>query len=96
MEEDWTFKVMMSSNNLKMNIGKFDDTNYNKWAGQVELLLESNHVLRVVTGDLMKPEALGENRTATERLAYVILIESFINKHGTARLTLLLTMEERL
>ncbi|KAF8248377.1 hypothetical protein K440DRAFT_642692 [Wilcoxina mikolae CBS 423.85] len=86
----------MSANNLTMNIGKFDGANYNKWSGQVELLLESKHVLRVITGDLKKPEALAENASASERLAHATLMESYVDKHGTARSTLLLTMEERL
>ncbi|KAF8252023.1 hypothetical protein K440DRAFT_636205 [Wilcoxina mikolae CBS 423.85] len=86
----------MSANNLTMNIGKFDGANYNKWAGQVELLLESKHILGVVTGDLKKPEALAENASASERLAHATLMESYVDKHGTARSTLLLTMEERL
>ncbi|KAF8248671.1 hypothetical protein K440DRAFT_678865 [Wilcoxina mikolae CBS 423.85] len=78
----------MSANNLAMNIGKFDGANYNKWSGQVELLLESKHVLGIVTGDLKKPEALAENASATERLAHATLMESYVDKHGTARSTL--------
>ncbi|KAF8251996.1 hypothetical protein K440DRAFT_636180 [Wilcoxina mikolae CBS 423.85] len=89
-------RTEMSANNLAMNIGKFDGANYNKWSRQVELLLESKHVLGIVTGYLKKPEALAENASASERLAYVTLMESYVDKHGTARSTLLLTMEERL
>ncbi|KAF8248654.1 hypothetical protein K440DRAFT_642074 [Wilcoxina mikolae CBS 423.85] len=89
-------RTEMSANNLAINIAKFDGANYNKWAGQVELLLESKHVLGVVTGDLKKPEALAENASASERLAHATLMESYVDKHGTARSTLLLTMEERL
>ncbi|KAF8241400.1 hypothetical protein K440DRAFT_643419 [Wilcoxina mikolae CBS 423.85] len=89
-------RTEMSANNLAMNIGKFDGANYNKWAEQVELLLESKHILGVVTGDLKKPEALAENASASEGLAHATLMESYVDKHGTARSTLLLTVEERL
>ncbi|KAF8246975.1 hypothetical protein K440DRAFT_661713 [Wilcoxina mikolae CBS 423.85] len=89
-------RTEISANNLAMNIGKFDGANYNKWSGQVELLLESKHILGVVTGDLKKPKALAENASASERLAHAKLMEFYIDKHGTAGSTFLLTMEERL
>ncbi|KAF8241178.1 hypothetical protein K440DRAFT_638105, partial [Wilcoxina mikolae CBS 423.85] len=86
----------MSANNLAMNIGKFDGANYNKWSEQVELLLESKHVLGIATGDLKKPDALAQNASASERLAHATLMESYVDKHDTARSNLLLTMEKRL
>ncbi|KAF8242673.1 hypothetical protein K440DRAFT_638588 [Wilcoxina mikolae CBS 423.85] len=88
----------MSANNLTINISKFDRANYNKYFRQVELLLESKHILGIVTGNLKRPlaEALVENRSASERLALVMLMEFYIDMHSTARSTLLLTMEERL
>ncbi|KAF8248427.1 hypothetical protein K440DRAFT_642586 [Wilcoxina mikolae CBS 423.85] len=61
-----------------MNIGKFNRTNYIKWSLQVEVLLERNDVIEVITGDLKKPEALGENATTAERLSYV-------DQHGYQR-----------
>lgn len=86
----------MSTNSIHMTICKFDGANYNKWSGQVELLLEAKHVLGIVTGDLKKPDSLGENATPAEKLAHSTLLETYVDKHGTARSTLLLTMEERL
>ncbi|KAF8252095.1 hypothetical protein K440DRAFT_636271 [Wilcoxina mikolae CBS 423.85] len=73
-------RTEMSANNLAMNFGKFDAANYNKWSGQVELLLESKHVLGVVTGDLKKSEALAENASASERLVHAMLRESYVDK----------------
>ncbi|KAF8247989.1 hypothetical protein K440DRAFT_643262 [Wilcoxina mikolae CBS 423.85] len=86
----------MSANNLAMNIGKFDGANYNKCSGQLGLLLESKQVLAIVTGKLKKSEVLEGNTSASERLAHVTLMESYVDKYGTARSTLLLIMEERL
>ncbi|KAF8247278.1 hypothetical protein K440DRAFT_644062 [Wilcoxina mikolae CBS 423.85] len=86
----------MSSNNLTMNNSKFDWANYNKWSGQVEFLLENKHVFRIVSDDLKKSEALVENASASERLAHATLMESYVDKDGTATSTLLLTMEKRL
>ncbi|KAF8247197.1 hypothetical protein K440DRAFT_644075 [Wilcoxina mikolae CBS 423.85] len=86
----------MSADNLTMNITKFDGANYKQWFGHVKLLLESKHVLGIVTGDLKELEALAENASASERLVHMTLMESYVDKHVTARSTFLLTMEERL
>jgi hypothetical protein len=57
------------------------------------LLLETEHVLEVVTGECKKYVGLGENAAATDSLAHVTLTEAFFDKRRTARLTLQLTMK---
>ncbi|KAF8245716.1 hypothetical protein K440DRAFT_645679 [Wilcoxina mikolae CBS 423.85] len=68
----------------------------NRDSRQIELLLDSRYVLRIVTGDLKKLEDLGYNATAAERWVHATLTEFDIDKHGTTRSILLLAMKERL
>jgi len=80
----------MSSTTI--TITKFNGTYYAQWATEMALLLEQKQVYGIIKGYDDKPEEPAANATATEKAAF----KDWMNRHGVARLTILLGMEPRI
>jgi hypothetical protein len=75
-----------------ITITKFNSTNYAKWATEMAILLEQKQVYRIIKGYVDKREERAANTTATEEAA----LKDWMNRHGVARSTILLSMEPRI
>jgi hypothetical protein len=75
-----------------ITITKFNRTKYSQWATEMALLLEQKQVYGNIEGYDHKPEQPAANANAAEKAAF----EDWMNLHGVARSTLLLSMELRI
>ena len=80
----------MSSTTI--TITKFNGTNYAQWATEMALLFEQKQVYSIIKGYDDKPEEAAANATTTEKAAF----KDWMNHHGVARSTILLSMEPRI
>jgi len=80
----------MSSTTI--TITKFNGTNSAHWATDMTLLIEQKQVYGIIRGYDDKPEELAAKVTATEKAPF----KDWMNRHGVARLTILLGMEPRI
>jgi len=80
----------MSSTTI--TITKFNGTNYAQWATGTALLLKHKQVYGMIKGYDHKPEEPAANMTATEKAT----LKDWMNRHGVARSTILLSMEPRI
>jgi hypothetical protein len=77
-----------------ISIAKFNGSNYKQWSGEMALLLEQKQVYGIVMGKDERPKDLAEQEaTATEKLAHRAAVKDWVKQHGTARSTILLSME---
>jgi len=75
-----------------ITITKFNGTNYAQWATEMALLLEQKQVYGIIKLYDDKLEEPAANATATEKAPF----KDWMNCHGVARLTILLSMERRI
>jgi hypothetical protein len=73
-------------------ITKLNGTNYAQWATEMPLHFEQKQVYGIMKRYDDKPGGPAANATATEKAAF----KDWINRHGVARLTILLGMEPRI
>jgi hypothetical protein len=80
----------MSSTTI--TITRFNGTNYAQWATEMTLFLERKHVYGIIKGYDDKPEEPPATTTTTDKAAF----KDWMNRHGVARSTILLSMEPRI
>jgi len=80
-----------------ISIAKYNGPNYKQWSGGMALLVEQKQVYGIVMGEDERPEDLVEkDATAGDKLAHHPAVNDWVKQHGTARSTILLSMEPRL
>jgi len=88
--QDITSRYKMSLTTI--TITTFNGTNYAQWATEMALLLEQKQVYGTIKGYGDTPEEPAANVTGTQKAAF----KDWMNHHGVARSTILLSMEPRI